>query len=194
MPSLYAGYLDPKIARKESLDSFTALTNHVLDYNIWAVKTDSPFKTVADVVAAAKKAPEKITVTAFGDGGDDHLAILSIQAETGAKFAIVHMRGTADAKTQVLGGHVQVLGANVSEVAEEVRAGQLRVLGRHGTGALPLSPRCADLQGAGPQPGLVGLARRRCAGRAFPRTWQRSSSAPWRRPCRRRSIARRPTP
>jgi tripartite-type tricarboxylate transporter receptor subunit TctC len=129
VPSLYAGYLDPKIARKESLDSFTPLTNHVLDYNIWAVKADSPFKTVADVIAAAKKEPEKITVTAFGAGGDDHLAILSLQAETGAKFAVVHMRGTADAKAQVLGGHIQVLGANVSEAAEEVRAGQLRVLG-----------------------------------------------------------------
>ncbi len=129
VPSLYAGYLDPRIARKESLDSFTPITNHVLDYNIWAVKADSPFKTVADVIAAAKQAPEKITVTAFGAGGDDHLAILSLQAETGAKFAIVHMRGTADAKAQVLGGHIQVLGANVSEAAEEVRAGQLRVLG-----------------------------------------------------------------
>src|SRR5687767_6396719 len=107
VPSMYAGYLDPKVGRKESLDSFTPLMNHVLDYNIWAVKADSPFKAVADVIDAAKKEPEKIAVTAFGAGGDDHLAILSIQAETGAKFAIVHMRGTADARTQVLGGHVQ---------------------------------------------------------------------------------------
>jgi tripartite-type tricarboxylate transporter receptor subunit TctC len=84
---------------------------------------------MADVIAAAKKEPEKITVTAFGNGGDDHLAILSLEAETGVKFAIVHMRGTADAKSQVLGGHIQVLGANVSEAAEEVRAGKLRVLG-----------------------------------------------------------------
>lgn len=129
VPSLYAGYLDPKVGRKESLNSFTPLSNHVLDYNIWAVRSDSSYKTMADVIDAAKKAPEKITVTAFGAGGDDHLAILSIQAETGTKFAIVHMRGTADAKTQVLGGHVEVLGANISEVAEEVRAGQLRVLG-----------------------------------------------------------------
>jgi len=129
VPSLYAGYLDPKVGRKETLDSFTPLTNHVLDYNIWAVRADSPHKTVADLIDAAKKAPDQITVTAFGAGGDDHLAILSMQAETGAKLVVVHMRGTADAKTQVLGGHVQVLGANVSEVAEEVRAGQLRVLG-----------------------------------------------------------------
>jgi tripartite-type tricarboxylate transporter receptor subunit TctC len=129
VPSMYAGYLDPKVGRKENLDSFTALMNHVLDYNIWAVKADSPFKAVKDAVEAAKTAPEQITVTAYGAGGDDHLAILSIQAETGVKFAIVHNRSTAEAKTQVLGGHVQVLGANVSEVAEEVRAGQLRLLG-----------------------------------------------------------------
>ena len=46
VPSMYAGYLDPKVGRKESLDSFAPLMNHVIDYNIWAVKPDSPFKTV----------------------------------------------------------------------------------------------------------------------------------------------------
>ena len=44
VPSMYAGYLDPKVGRKESLDSFTPLMNHVIDYNIWAVKADSPFR------------------------------------------------------------------------------------------------------------------------------------------------------
>ena len=41
----------------------------------------------------------------------------------------MHHRSTAEAKTQALGGHVQVLGANISEVAEEVKAGQVRLLG-----------------------------------------------------------------
>jgi tripartite-type tricarboxylate transporter receptor subunit TctC len=129
VPSLYAGYLDPKVGRKESLDSFTPLTNHVIDYNIWAVKADSPFKTVKDVIDAAKKTPDSVTVTAYGAGSDDHLAILGISAETDTKFVVVHSRSTAEAKTQALGGHVQVLGANISEVAEEVRSGQLRLLG-----------------------------------------------------------------
>jgi tripartite-type tricarboxylate transporter receptor subunit TctC len=82
VPSMYAGYLDPKVGRKESLDSFTPLMNHALDYNIWGVKADSPFKGVKDVIDAAKAAPEKITVTAYGAGGDDHLAILGIEAGT----------------------------------------------------------------------------------------------------------------
>ena len=128
-PSMFAGYLDTKIGRKETLDSFTPISNHVIDYNVWTVKADSPFKTVKDVIEAAKKAPEQISVTAYGAGSDDHLAILSIEAETGTKFITVHSRSTTDAKTQALGGHVQVLGANISEVAEDVKSGQLRMLG-----------------------------------------------------------------
>jgi putative tricarboxylic transport membrane protein len=129
VPSMYAGYLDVKVGRKETLDSFTPLMNHVIDYNVWAVKTDSPHQSVKDVVEAAKKAPDAISVTAYGAGSDDHLAILSMQVETGTRYAIIHHRSTADARAQALGGHVDVLGANVSEVAEEVRAGQLRLLG-----------------------------------------------------------------
>jgi putative tricarboxylic transport membrane protein len=129
VPSMYAGYLDRQYNRKETLESFTPLMNHVIDYNVWAVKPDSPFKTVKDVVDAAKKSPETVTVAAYGAGGDDHIAILALEAETGTKFVTVHHRSTAEGKTQVLGGHVQVLGANVSEVAEEVKGGQLRLLG-----------------------------------------------------------------
>jgi tripartite-type tricarboxylate transporter receptor subunit TctC len=129
VPSMYAGYLDPQVGRKETLESFTPLMNHVIDYNVWAVKADSPFKTVKDVIDAAKKDPERIGVTAYGAGSDDHIAILAIEAETGTKFVITHHRSTADAKTQALGGHIHVLGANVSEVAEEVKAGSLRILG-----------------------------------------------------------------
>jgi tripartite-type tricarboxylate transporter receptor subunit TctC len=128
-PSMFAGYLDTKIGRKETLDSFTPISNHVIDYNVWTVKADSPFKTVSDVIEAAKKAPDQISVTAYGAGSDDHLAILSIEAETGTKFITVHSRSTTEAKTQALGGHVQVLGANISEVAEDVKSGQLRILG-----------------------------------------------------------------
>ncbi|MGH6768037.1 MAG: Bug family tripartite tricarboxylate transporter substrate binding protein [Xanthobacteraceae bacterium] len=129
VPSMYAGYLDKQIGRKERLESFTPIINHVVDYNIWAVKADSPFKTVKDVIDAAKKKPDSVTISAFGNGSDDHIAILAMQAETGTKFIIVHSKSTAEAKTQALGGHINVLAANVSEVAQEVRAGQFRLLG-----------------------------------------------------------------
>lgn len=129
IPNMYAGYLNPKIGRKERLESFTTLMNHVTDYCIWAVKSDSPYKSVKDVVNAAKKNPGTISATAHGFGNDDHLAILAMEAATGAKFKVVHNKSTANSKAQVLGGHVDVLGGNVSEVASEVKEGKLRVLG-----------------------------------------------------------------
>jgi len=129
VPSMYAGYLDPQYKRSETLNSFTPLMNHVLDYNVWAVKTDSPFKNVKDVIEAAQKNTDQITVSAFGAGSDDHLAILAIESENKIKLITVHHRSTAEAKTQVLGGHLHVLGANISEVAEEAKAGTLRILG-----------------------------------------------------------------
>lgn len=129
IPNMYAGYLNPEIGRKENLGSFRPLMNHVTDYCVWAVKPDSPYKSVKDVIEAAKANPDTISITAHGFGNDDHLATLRMEATTGAKFKVVHNKSTADSKSQVLGGHVDVLGANVSEVAAQVKAGELRVLG-----------------------------------------------------------------
>ena len=123
IPNMFAGYLDPKIGRPESLDSFTLLMNHVTDYCVWAVKDDSPHKTVSDVIEAAKSGA--VSITAHGHGNDDHLAILSMQKANGVEFKVVHNQSTSESKAQVLGGHVDVLGANVSEVI----SGELRVIG-----------------------------------------------------------------
>ncbi len=129
VPNMFAGYLDPKIGRPERLESFTLLMNHVTDSCIWAVRTRSPFRSVADVIAAAKTKSGGVSITAHGYGNEDHLAILSMQDAAGVRFKIVHNKGTAESKSQVLGGHVDVLGANVSEVAAQHKAGELRVLG-----------------------------------------------------------------
>ncbi|WP_229266812.1 tripartite tricarboxylate transporter substrate binding protein [Leptospira sp. severe_002] len=128
-PSMYAGYLDPQSNRRERLESFTPLMNHVIDYNLWAVKKDSPFKTVKDAIDAAKKEPNKLTITGYGAGGDDHIAILGVEAETATKYVVIHYRSSAEAKTAALGGHADIFAANISEVAEDVKAGNIRVLG-----------------------------------------------------------------
>lgn len=127
IPNMYSGYLNPDMLRKENLDSFTPLMNHVTDYCVWAVRPDSPFQNVADVIKAAKAG--KVSITAHGAGGDDDLAIQRMEKQNGIELAVVHNKSTADSKTQVLGGNVDVLGANVSEIAAQVASGELRVLG-----------------------------------------------------------------
>lgn len=129
IPNMYAGYLNPELGRDESLESFTPLMNHVTDYCIWAVAPDSPYETVEDVVQAARDNPGSVSITAHGYGNDDHLAILRMQAVTGAEFKVVHNDSTADSKSQVMGGHVDVLGGNVSEITKQVEEGDLRPLG-----------------------------------------------------------------
>ena len=89
VPNMYKDYLDKSIGRPENLDSFTLLMNHVTDYCVWAVRKDSPFQSVKDVIDAAKKNPGTISITAHGNGNDDHLAILRMQDMTGAEFKVV---------------------------------------------------------------------------------------------------------
>ncbi|SMB93645.1 Tripartite-type tricarboxylate transporter, receptor component TctC [Thermanaeromonas toyohensis ToBE] len=129
VPNIFPGYLDPKVKRPENLESFAVIMNHVTDPCIWAVKGDSKYKSLQELLDDAKKNPEKISFAAHGVGGDDHLALLQVEKVTGAKFKVVHNDSTSISITQVLGGHVQVLGANVSEVFNQHKKGELRVLG-----------------------------------------------------------------
>ncbi len=172
VPSLYAGYLDPRVGRRRVLDSFTPLTNHVLDYNIWAVKTDSAFRTLADVIDAAKKeSPRKHCRHRIRRWArrDDHLAILSIQAEHGGQVRHrPHAAVLPMPRPRCWVGTCRCWVPTISEVAEEVRAGQLRVLGVMATRrALPFSARRCNLQASRALTQVcVGLTRRRGAGRA----------------------------
>lgn len=127
-PNLMAGYLDPKLKRKENLNSFIPIINQVTDYGAIAVRPDSKFKTIQDVIKYAKENPGKLSVTSTGYGSDDHIAALKLAEAIGSKFEIIHLNGAADSRAQVLGGHVDILFANVGEVTTLHKEGQLRVL------------------------------------------------------------------
>jgi tripartite-type tricarboxylate transporter receptor subunit TctC len=62
---------------------------------------------------------------------------------------VVHHRSTAEGKTQVLGGHLQVLAANISEVAEDVKSGQLRILGVMSAARSPFLPNAPTFKEQG---------------------------------------------
>lgn len=128
VPNMFAGYLDPKIKRPESLASFTPIMNHVTDYCIWAVKADSKFKSLKELIDYAKANPNQLSIAAHGAGGDDDLAIRRISKLTGIQLKEVHNDGTATSITQLLGGHIDILGANVSEVVTQHKNKELRVL------------------------------------------------------------------
>ncbi|NOU92590.1 hypothetical protein GC093_05015 [Paenibacillus sp. LMG 31456] len=126
-PGLITGYVNPTAKRKENLDSFDFIVNHVLDAGVIAVKADDKrFSNVKELVEYAKK--NELSASSNGVGSGNHFASLQMNKQLGTKLRAVQFGGTSEALTSVLGGHVDILMAKVGEVVEPMKEGQLKVL------------------------------------------------------------------
>lgn len=119
--------VQPDVVRYRITD-FAGIANVVTDPGVFCVKADSPIKTLADLVAAAKANPGKLSISHEGTGSGDHLGVVEFMNKAGAQLNPVPFEGDAPAKAALLGGHIDVLAVNVSEIAEMVNTGQLRAL------------------------------------------------------------------
>jgi tripartite-type tricarboxylate transporter receptor subunit TctC len=129
LPATNTVILDAERKAIFGIDAFVPIINQVLDPGIVWVRGDSPYKTLKDLVDAAKKAPNTIRTATTGILSDDHLAILMLEeAAPGAIFRIVHLAGAVDQLKEVMGGHVDVAFDNVGSIAPRVRTGELRAL------------------------------------------------------------------
>ena len=129
LPATNTVVLDPERKANFGVDAFQPIINQVLDPGIIWVRADSPYKTLKDLVDAAKKSPNTVRAATTGILSDDHLAILMMEeAAPGAIFRIVHLAGGTDQLKEVLGGNVDCAFDNVGSVAPRARAGELRVL------------------------------------------------------------------
>ena len=129
LPALNTVILDPERKAAFKADAFVPLINQVLDPGIIWIKADSPYKSLKDLLEAAKRAPNKFSAATTGILSDDHLAILMAEeAYPGAIFRIVHLEGGAAQLTAILGGHIDVAFDNVGSVYRRVRTGELRAL------------------------------------------------------------------
>ena len=108
-------------------DSFTYLANVVNDPNVIVTSKKSGLDTLDKLIAEATANPLAITVGMSSLGGDDHFALIKLQNATETEFTIVPFKGSAPARTALLGGHVAMGILNISEVAEF--QDQLNVLG-----------------------------------------------------------------
>jgi tripartite-type tricarboxylate transporter receptor subunit TctC len=108
--------------------SFAPIACVVLDPSGAFVLPTSPFKTLADLVAAAKKNPGKINWGGTFLWGAHHVHLLMLQKAAGIKLTYVPFDGVAESRTSLLGGHVDVGSSGASEYAELVKQGKLRGL------------------------------------------------------------------
>lgn len=92
------------------------------------VPTPSAFKTLADLVAAAKARPGEVNFASPGNGTVAHLTGEQFQKTAGVKFQHIPYKGANQALTDVISGQVQIYVSSVPSVLQQIRTGKLRAL------------------------------------------------------------------
>jgi tripartite-type tricarboxylate transporter receptor subunit TctC len=130
------------------LKDLALITQIVSVPELLVVNDSVPAKTVAELVAMAKAQPGKLTFASTGYGGTPHLAMELLKHA--AKLDIVHVpyTGAAPAVNDLIGGHVQLMFADVPVLLAHVQAGKLRALGigsRKRAASVPDVPTMAEV-------------------------------------------------
>ena len=95
---------------------------------VLVVRADSPYKTLADVVAAAKAAPAKLTFASPGLGTVSHLISELWQKSSGMKLTHVPYRGLSQALPDVLSGQVDMYMGSIPTLQGHIKGGKVRAL------------------------------------------------------------------
>jgi len=142
----FAHAVNPSLSPKLPFDTskaFTPISLIAKGPNVLVVKADSPFKSVKDVIAAAKAKPGKLTYASQGNGTSAHLAGEMFTNLTKVQMIHVPYRGAGPAITDLLGGQVDMIFGTAAAVATFVDSGKLRAIG---------------VTSASPSPALKGVA------------------------------------
>ena len=113
-----------------------------------AVSADSPHKTLADLLAFAKKHPGEVTYGHAGIGTTPHLAMEELAMRSGVKLTAVPYKGSIEALAALLGKQIDVM-AGTTEFVPHVHAGKLRVLATMGAQRAKAFPEAPTLREAG---------------------------------------------
>ncbi|MDM0052537.1 tripartite tricarboxylate transporter substrate binding protein [Variovorax sp. J22R115] len=108
---------------------FAPVTKLVNQAMVLVVRDKARFGTAADVLAAAKANPGKLTYASSGDGSPQHLAGLMFESRTGARLMHIPYKGGAPAITDLMGGVVDMVFAPLPEALPHIKAGKLHPVG-----------------------------------------------------------------
>jgi len=95
---------------------------------VLVVAANSPYKSLGDLLAAARRDPGAVTFASPGNGTVSHLAGELLQRASGVKFTHVPYKGAAQAMTDLLGGQVQSFMSSVPSALAQIRGGRLRAI------------------------------------------------------------------
>jgi putative tricarboxylic transport membrane protein len=152
------GPLTSKEARTQFHD-LTPVARLIIDPAGIAVKADSPYKTVADFIEAAKKAPGKLRQAGGSIDARDNLYRQMIQRSTGTSWTYIPFPAGGERIAAVMGGHAEVYIPDMGEVREYLRNGSMRLLAQMADKRMPAYPNVPLLREAGYDIPVVGSMR-----------------------------------
>ena len=140
--------LNPKTPFNPITDFSHVTQVATIDFSI-SVASNSPYKSTADLVAAAKATPGKLTYASGGNGSPQHLAGALFAAHTGIDIQHVPYRGASQAAQDVAGGQVDMTLQGIATVAALAKGGKLRLIGVMADNRHPEYPNTPTLKEVG---------------------------------------------
>lgn len=113
------------------------------------VPPTSPFRSVKDIIAAARAAPGKLSFASGGLGGSHHLSGEMFKSLAGLSITHIPYKGGAPATTDLMGGQVDMMFEQMYTAAPSIRAGKLRALAITSKTRSPLFPDVPTMVEAG---------------------------------------------
>lgn len=127
---------------KYKMDDFTPIANFVSDPGVFVVSPNSQFKTLQDFIAYAKANPDQVKIGFGGPGTSEALALRALEQANGIKLRKVPFEGTAPQVTALMGGNIDIMISNASELYPQYAAKSLRYLA---VGSEKRIEMCADV-------------------------------------------------
>jgi putative tricarboxylic transport membrane protein len=134
---------------KVTLYDLKPIAQLLMEPAVFAVRADSPLKTLKDFIEAARAKPGQMKQSGGSVTSRDNIVRQQLQHATGTKWAFVSFQGGGERLAALLGGHVDIMVIEPQEAGEQVRAGKLRVLAQLADRRLPGYPDAPTLKEAG---------------------------------------------
>jgi tripartite-type tricarboxylate transporter receptor subunit TctC len=148
VPFALVGSLSPQ-AKIDPLRDFTPVAYAGFTPNILVVNNATPYKSVKDVIDAAKAKPGTIPYASTGNGSSNHLSMELFKSMTGTDLVHIPYKGSAPAVTDLIGGQVQVYFDNTPNVLPHIKAGKIRGLAVTSPKRFPMVPDLPTVAEAG---------------------------------------------
>ncbi len=120
--------LQPNLVKYDPVKNFAPVSLAVVLPQLLVVASDSPYKTIGDLVKAAQAKPDAVSYGSAGAGGSAHLAAALLATRSKTRMTHVPFRGNAPALTEVMAGRVGFMFYPMIGVADYVTGNKLRIL------------------------------------------------------------------